>query len=156
MALPAVWGKERFGAALGYTDSIEVTTGSRVGGAQWAHHASGSPLRYDSLSCTSENAYKLGLALGAGDVGAGKQPGRRVRRGDLDQRYGCEQEYRRLSYGHSLHTGRRVRPRLERYCDAYVGASASTSYGGQGTWRSPELRVVFQDRGCIVTSRVVQ
>lgn len=59
MALPAVWGKERFGTALDYTDSIEVTTGSRVGGAQWAHHSAGNPLRYDSLGCTSENRYKL-------------------------------------------------------------------------------------------------
>ncbi|MDH3692868.1 MAG: hypothetical protein OEU36_25860, partial [Gammaproteobacteria bacterium] len=44
MALPAIWAKQRWRNALAYTDSIEVTTGSRVGGSQWAHHTAGNPL----------------------------------------------------------------------------------------------------------------
>jgi len=57
MVLPALLGKAKFGASLGYEESAFVTTG---GDGQWSHHAYGTTaLKYSDMDATSPAYYEV-------------------------------------------------------------------------------------------------
>lgn len=59
MAIPAMWGKVRWGTSLSYTESDNVTTGSKISGNQWSHHSGGTGSDYSSFDCETTNRYQL-------------------------------------------------------------------------------------------------
>ena len=60
MALPAIWGKNRWTGSLEYDESSDVTTGGEANtGNQWMHHTAGNAERFDTQDCENADPYRL-------------------------------------------------------------------------------------------------